>query len=121
MSFINDIHYFRLPVIELDESVNWYKQVLGFTLRRKKNEELAVMEIGDGPLLILVKADKESRGHFVVNGNLEFCVGFTSPEIHKLYENLLNQNVTVDEMKEEDGHYYFHFYDPSGNKLQVHW
>lgn len=121
MSFINEIHYFRIPVKDLEESVRWYTTCLGLKLRRKKEDELAVIEFGEGPLLILVKADEDSRGHFIKEGNLEFSVGFTSAEIHKFYEYLIEQEVRVDEMKEEEGHYYFHFYDPSGNKLQVHW
>jgi len=121
MSLISEIHYFRIPVINLEESIEWYTECLGLKLRRKKNEELAVIEIGDGPLLILVKADKDSRGHFIRDGNLEFSIGFASAQIHKLYEHLIKHEVKVDEMKEEEGHYYFHFYDPSGNKLQVHW
>jgi hypothetical protein len=38
-----------------------------------------------------------------------------------LRQQLIEQGVEVDEMKEDNGHFYFHFYDPSGNKLQVHW
>jgi hypothetical protein len=68
-----------------------------------------------------VRADKDSRGHIMINKNPEFSVGFTSPEIHKFHEYLINEDVKVDEMKEDSGHYYFHFYDPTGNKLQVHW
>jgi len=121
MSFINEVHYFRIPVNNLGESIRWYTECLGLKLRRKKENELAVMEIGEGPLLILVEADKDSRGHFIRDGCIEFSIGFTSPEIHKFYEHLITQKVSVDEMKEEEGHYFFHFYDPSGNKLQVHW
>jgi hypothetical protein len=51
----------------------------------------------------------------------EFSVGFTSPDIHNFRDYLEEQDVQVDAMQEEDGHYYFHFYDPSGNKLQAHW
>ncbi|WP_438350678.1 VOC family protein [Paenibacillus sp. FA6] len=58
MTFIGEIHYFRIPVTNLEDSVNWYTTCLGLKLRIRK---------------------------------------------------------------EDDGHYYFHFFDPSGNKLQVHW
>jgi catechol-2,3-dioxygenase len=120
MSLIEDIHYFRIPVISLEESVTWYTECLGFQLRRL-NEDLAVFELKEGPLLVLVKADSSSRGHFIKDGKPEFSVGFTCPEIHKLRQHLIEQNVEVDEMKEEEGHFYFHFYDPSKNKLQAHW
>lgn len=84
-------------------------------------EELAVIELNVGPLLVLVQADLESRGHFTKNGQPEFAVGFTSPNIHLLRERLVEHGVIVDEMKEDHGHLYFHFFDPNGNKLQAHW
>jgi catechol-2,3-dioxygenase len=119
-SLIEEIHYFRIPVIDLGVSVQWYTECLGFTLRRKA-EDLAVMELKAGPLLVLVQADKDSRGHFTKDGLPEFSVGFTSPEIQKLRQNLIERDVEVDEMKEDNGHFFFHFFDPSGNKLQAHW
>jgi catechol 2,3-dioxygenase-like lactoylglutathione lyase family enzyme len=119
-ALIEEIHYFRIPVIELDDSIRWYTEILGFTIRRK-TDELAVVELNTGPLLVLVKADPDSRGHFTRNDLLEFSIGFTSPNIHRLREVLIEQGVEVDEMKEEDGHFFFHFFDPSGNKLQAHW
>jgi hypothetical protein len=72
-------------------------------------------------LLVLVKADPNSRGHFIMNGQAEFSIGFNSPNIHQLREVLTEQGVQVDEMKEDNGHFFFHFYDPIGNKLQAHW
>ncbi|MDQ0060027.1 VOC family protein [Paenibacillus harenae] len=120
MSLIGEIHYFRIPVLSLEESVRWYTECLGFHLRRQ-NEQLAVFELKEEPLLVLLKADTNSRGHFLIDGKPEFSVGFTCPEIHKFRQQLMDQNVEVDEMNEEDGHFYFHFYDPSKNKLQIHW
>ncbi len=122
MTFINDIHYFRIPVTNLEESIDWYTNCLRLKLRRRKEDELAVIEICEGgSLLVLVRADEDSRGHFTINNNPEFSVGFTSPEIHKFYEYLIGKGVKVDEIKEESGHFYFHFFDPNGNKLQAHW
>jgi hypothetical protein len=79
------------------------------------------MELQSDPLLVLVQADAESRGHFTIDGRPEFSVGFTSPDIHNFRDHLIGQGVEVDEMKEDSGHNFFHFFDPSGNKLQAHW
>jgi catechol 2,3-dioxygenase-like lactoylglutathione lyase family enzyme len=119
-SFLEDIHYFRIPVTDLDSSARWYSDVLRLVLRRQTDER-AVFEIGEGPLLVIVKADADSRGHFYIEGTPEFSVGFTCPDIHRFREYLIEQGVRAESMHEEGGHYYFHFYDPSGNKLQVHW
>ncbi|TMV48902.1 VOC family protein [Paenibacillus mesophilus] len=118
--FIEQIHYFRIPVTDLDASVQWYTDILGLKVRRR-GEGLAVMELQEDPLLVLVQADAESRGHFTIDGRAEFSVGFTSPDIHNFRDHLIGQEVEVDEMKEDNGHYFFHFFDPSGNKLQAHW
>jgi len=117
---IEEIHYFRIPVADLSVSVSWYTECLGLTLRRREGDK-AVLELPAGALLVLVQADEHSRGHFSVDGQAEFSIGFSSPEIHRLRQHLSEQGVTVDEMKEDNGHFYFHFFDPSGNKLQAHW
>ncbi|MFC6233152.1 VOC family protein [Paenibacillus allorhizosphaerae] len=51
---IEVIHYFRVPVIDLDVSVQWYTECLGFTLLRNAGD-LAVLELKAGPLLVLFK------------------------------------------------------------------
>lgn len=102
----------------MELSIHWYTNVLRLTLSRQ-TEERAVFAVGDGPLLVIVKADADSRGHFLIKGTPEFSVGFTSPDIHNFQEYLKERGVQVDAMHEEDGHYYFHFYDPSGNKLII--
>lgn len=118
--YLDEIHYFRIPVTDLEDSVDWYTNVLGLILRRQ-TEERAVFAVGDGPLLVIVKADADSRGHFLIQGSPEFSVGFTCQDITNFREYLIKQGVQADPMQEEDGHYYFHFCDPSGNKLQAHW
>ncbi|WP_261129707.1 VOC family protein [Bacillus sp. Marseille-Q3570] len=118
-SLLSEIHYFRIPVNDLSESVAWYTERLGFTLRHN-NGELAVMALQSGPLFVLVQADRDSRGHFTINGQAEFSVGFTTADIQALHNDLADQGIKVDEIHEDNGHSYFHFFDPSGNKLQVH-
>jgi catechol 2,3-dioxygenase-like lactoylglutathione lyase family enzyme len=119
-SYLEEIHYFRIPVTDLEGSIDWYTNVLLLTLRRQ-TEGRAVFAVGEGPLLVIVKADADSRGHFLIEGTPEFSVGFTCPDIHGFRDCLIKRGVQVDHMQEEEGHYYFHFYDPSGNKLQAHW
>lgn len=118
-SLIDNIHYFRLPVVDLTESVNWYTECLGFKLLHNRGD-LAVIELRSGPLLVLVQADKHSRGHFTINDQLEFSVGFTTSKIEELHNYFSEKGVKVDDLQEDNGHYFFHFFDPSGNKLQVH-
>ncbi|MBA2937251.1 VOC family protein [Paenibacillus sp. CGMCC 1.16610] len=72
-SLIEEIHYIRIQVRELEDSVRWYTKFLGFTLRRL-TEELAVAELKAGPLLVLVSAHIDSRGYFSRNGQCRTLV-----------------------------------------------
>lgn len=97
-TFLEDIHYFRIPVTDLDSSTRWYSDVLRLVLRRQTDER-AVFEIGEGPLLVIVKADADSRGHFYIEGSPEFSVGFTCPDIHRFREYLIEQGVRAESMR----------------------
>ncbi|MBA2176040.1 VOC family protein [Halobacillus locisalis] len=116
---LSSIHYFRIPVVNLKESIKWYSECLKLKMRFDKGE-LAVFEVGTGPLLVLVEADKDSRGHFLKDGQAEFSIGFTTSDIQSLHDYLVDQHVTVESIMEEEGHRFFYFYDLDGNKLQVH-
>lgn len=81
---------------------------------------MAVLALQTGPLYVLVKADQDSRGHFTINGHPEFSVGFTTKRIREFHTYLTEKGVQIESIQEDEGHQFFHFYDPSGNKLQVH-
>ncbi len=120
-SFIDQVHYIRIPVRHLELSAQWYRDVLGFQLL-DNTQERAILKINEGPfLLILVPTGDETFSHFTIDSKQEFSIGFTSPELSKFHQHLIDHQVKVEEIKEDNGHAFFHFYDPNGNKLQVHW
>lgn len=120
-SFIDQVHYFRIPVKHLELSAQWYRDVLGFQLL-DDTQERAILKINEGPfLLILIPTGDETFSHFTIDNKQEFSIGFTSPELSKFHQHLIDHQVMVEEIKEDNGHFFFHFYDPNGNKLQVHW
>lgn len=120
-SFIEQVHYVRIPVRDLKLSAQWYRDILGLQLLNN-TEELAILKVGEGPfLLILVPTDDETFAHFTINNKQEFSIGFTSRELYKFHQHLIDHQVKVEDIKEGNGHFFFHFYDPNGNKLQVHW
>ena len=120
-SFIDQVHYIRIPVRHLELSAQWYRDVLGFQLL-DNTQERAILKINEGPfLLILVPTGDETFSHFTIDSKQEFSIGFTSPELSKFHQHLNDHQVKVEEIKEDNGHAFFHFYDPNGNKLQVHW
>ncbi|MEH7254749.1 VOC family protein, partial [Neobacillus niacini] len=80
-SFIEQVHYIRIPVKDLELSAQWYRDVLGLQLLNN-TEELAILKVNEGPfLLILVPTEDETFAHFTIDNEQEFSIGFTSPEL----------------------------------------
>ena len=120
-SFIDQVHYIRIPVKDLNMSAQWYRDVLGLQLLNN-TEDRAILKVNEGSfLLILVPTKDETFAHFTIDNEQEFSIGFTSPELPEFHQHLIDHQVKVDEIQEDNGHAFFHFYDPNGNKLQVHW
>ena len=120
-SFIEQVHYIRIPVKDLALSAQWYRDVLGLQLLNN-TEERAIFKVNEGPfLLILVPTEDETFAHFTIGNKQEFSIGFTSPELLKFHQHFMDNQVKVEKIKEDNGHRFFHFYDPNGNKFQVHW
>ncbi|WP_077356910.1 VOC family protein [Virgibacillus halodenitrificans] len=121
-SFIEQVHYIRIPVKDLEQSAQWYRDVLGLQLLSITEEPLAIIKVNEGPfLLILVPTDDETFAHFTIDNEQAFSIGFTSSKLTEFHQNLVDNQVTVEDIEEDNSHAYFHFYDPNGNKLQVHW
>jgi catechol 2,3-dioxygenase-like lactoylglutathione lyase family enzyme len=120
-SFIDQVHYIRIPVKDLELSAQWYRDILGLLLLNN-TDEFAILKVNEGPfLLILVPTQDETFVHFTIGNEQEFSIGFTSPELPKFHQHLIDNHVKVENINEDNDHTFFHFYDPSGNKLQVHW
>ncbi|WP_233880698.1 VOC family protein [Virgibacillus halodenitrificans] len=121
-SFIEQVHYIRIPVKDLEQSAQWYRDVLGLQLLSITEEPLAIIKVNEGPfLLILVPTDDETFAHFTIDNEQEFSIGFTSSRLTEFHQHLIYNQVTVEDIEEDNDHAYYHFYDPNGNKLQVHW
>ncbi|AIF42895.1 VOC family protein [Virgibacillus sp. SK37] len=120
--FIEQVHYIRIPVRNLEQSAHWYRDVLGLQLLNITEEPLAIIKVNKGPfLLILVPTDDDTFAHFTIDNEKAFSIGFTSPRLTEFHQHLVDNQVTVEDIEEDNDHAYFHFYDPNGNKLQVHW
>ncbi|MEH7403114.1 VOC family protein [Gottfriedia acidiceleris] len=52
-SFIEQVHYIRIPVNDLELSAQWYRDVLGLQLLNN-TEELAILKVNEGPFLQLI-------------------------------------------------------------------
>ncbi|MFB1083070.1 VOC family protein [Jeotgalibacillus sp. JSM ZJ347] len=121
-SFIQHLHYIRIPVRDLDQSVRWYQNVLGLELVTITEDPFAIFKIDEGPFLItLVPTENETFIHFTINNDAAFSLGFAVPELEAFHQHLVDHDVQVEDIHEDQGHKYFIFYDLNGNKLQSHW
>ena len=121
-SFIEQVHYIRIPVKDLEQSAQWYRDVLGLHLLTITEDPFAIFKINEGPFLItLVPTEDETFSHFTIDNNPAFSIAFTCPELTEFHQHLIDNGVKVEEIKEDNGHAYFNFYDINGNKLQSHW
>ena len=121
-SFIEQVHYIRIPVKDLEQSVQWYRDILGFQLKTITDDPFAIIKVNEGPfLLVLVPTEDDTFAHFTIANVPAFSIGFESRELSKFHTHLIANGVKVDDIKEDNGHYYFHFFDLTGNKFQVHW
>lgn len=118
---INEVHYVRIPVTDLDAAVDWYTRCLGLD-HLWTNDGMAMVKSPAGAMLVLMKADEGSHSHFTVDGKPRESITLTSAEIRELYSHLKANGVTVDELiQDANGHLLFHFFDLCGNMFQVHW
>ncbi|QSS98696.1 VOC family protein [Pontibacillus sp. ALD_SL1] len=121
-SFIEQVHYIRIPVKDLEQSAEWYRDVLGLQLLTITEEPVAIIKVNEGSfLLVLVPTEDETFAHFTINHEQAFSIGFTSPKLSEFHQHLMNHQVKVENIEEDKNHAYFHFYDLNGNKLQAHW
>ena len=87
-SFIEQVHYIRIPVKNLELSTKWYNNVLELKLLNN-TENFAIFKVNEGPLLlILVPTEDETFSHFTIDNNHEFSIGFAIPEFEINFKHI---------------------------------
>jgi catechol 2,3-dioxygenase-like lactoylglutathione lyase family enzyme len=101
-----------LQVKDLEKSIKWYVEVLGFNLRWSDNDNgYAAINISETPLT-LVRADNVSpTSHILFN--------FYSSDIKRAYTALIEKGVEVEDIIDYGNVLSFNFLDLDGNKLGV--
>jgi catechol 2,3-dioxygenase-like lactoylglutathione lyase family enzyme len=101
-----------LEVTDMDRSIKWYTEVLGFNLRWYVQETgYAAINIGETPLT-LVKANEVKPATYSP-------FNFYTPDINKAYEELKRNGVDVEEIVDYGDVLSFNFKDPDGHILGV--
>lgn len=101
-----------LEVTNMERSIGWYTEVLGFSVRWHDVENgYAAIEMGETPLT-LVRAEKVTPGtHCLLN--------FYSADIYAAHQKLAERGVSVEDVIDYGAVLSFEFKDPDGHILGV--
>lgn len=118
-ALLKRIDHNQVPVMDVDQSIEWYVRILGFKLVDRPNDDLAVLSLASGSTLLLWKSSDETRAHFVKNGETTPVIFFETQDINKLQEQLIHHDVQIASFTDEGFAKFMRFYDINGNMFGV--
>lgn len=134
---VHRIGYMYLPTNNIDASIRWYTEKLGFTLRnrfedgdgaKKKDgsgSTIAVLHL-PGKLaapLLLIETDDRKPAHHLKNGHSFPVAALNCADLENLHRKLQEDGTETSEITElgRGEARYFTFRDPDGNLLEAAW
>ncbi|MBN8208159.1 VOC family protein [Bacillus sp. NTK071] len=114
MSLFEKIDTICLQVYDVEQSSEWYQDVVGLK-EVYKDRTYRILSVENGGTPITIEENKElidSRHHTV------YPIFFTK-DITKAFTHLKENGVTVGSLKRDGTNYFFDFFDLDHNKLQV--
>jgi catechol 2,3-dioxygenase-like lactoylglutathione lyase family enzyme len=101
-----------LQVSDIDESIKWYTETLGFNLRWFDNENgYAAINVSETPLTLVRVKEVKPATHNPFN--------FYTSDINKVHEELNKKGVEVEDIVDYGNVLSFNFKDLDGNTLGV--
>lgn len=118
MGKLHSLLHMQIPVKNLDESISWYIEYLGFTLKEHYGSS-AFLALPTGPWLMLWQSSDDSHGHFRVDGKTMPTLLYATNDIHTLHDQLSQNHVSIVHYQDDGFGWVMKFYDPSGNMWGV--
>lgn len=113
-SRLKSLFHMQIPVKNLEDSVAWYKDILGFTLR-ENYDTCAFLELPSGPPLMLWQTTDDTTANFTVNGAAMPVLLYATDDIHTMAGLLEKNGAVIAHYKNEGFGWVLKFYDPNGN------
>jgi len=117
-SLFSEIHFIDIPVSNLESSINWYSNTLGFN-QTFRNEDMAIFKLDAGPVLNINRTTNTERPHWRVNEIKRPVIGFLTKDIHASHQELRSKEVKVSHIRDEGMGYFFEFFDLDDNYFSV--
>lgn len=122
------VGYVYLPVVDIDKSIEWYRDILGLELKSKFNDRgtnIAVFHFRElnKVALLLVETTDSLKAEYLRNGKPFPVVAINCPDIEYTYNTLKSKGVEVGELMAlgKGEAKYFYFKDIEGNRLEAAW
>ncbi|PLR77371.1 glyoxalase/bleomycin resistance/dioxygenase family protein [Bacillus sp. V3-13] len=123
-NFISHIATIEIPVSSLEQSVDFYVDILGVEIHFKGEENAMLSFHSKGvPTIFLVETEEKSNLSFknTYNNVIHSVIDFYTPSLKEFYDWLKEKNVEVGTLNinNENGLGGFGFKDPDGNLLSA--
>ncbi|PYI53090.1 VOC family protein [Paenibacillus flagellatus] len=113
------IENIQIPVRNLEQSVSWYEQHLGFRLKGYGNDSLAFLQLNETSHINLWQTDDDTTINFSRNGELMPAFVMVTEHMDRLHEDLRKGEATIVRYSDEGFAKGLTFLDPNGNVLLV--
>ncbi|MCC2684301.1 MAG: hypothetical protein K0R75_1200 [Paenibacillaceae bacterium] len=104
----------RLPVRDINESVEWYEKYFGFT-HNWKTEEESDLGLEPGPFLFLIRVDQPTPIQIVSHGKPYAVLSIKTSNVFECYRRFVEAGEEVTEITFPE----FNVTDPSGNVIHI--
>lgn len=124
--YLESLDHIQIPVLDLEQSIEWYTTHLGFYLQGRPNH--------DDMAFICLTPEKDARPVFLLwrtnnstNMNMYFIkreekmpvLCFKTNDAHALRDKLMQANIEIANFADEGWAYCLDFYDLNGNLINA--
>ncbi|MCM3785692.1 VOC family protein [Neobacillus mesonae] len=108
-----------IPVIDLEKSIRWYSETLGFALHNHWGQG-ADLTLGSSEAIVtMIQMDAESHANAVKGLRKRAYYSLQTLHIYQAHEILEAQGVNMDQFKGDEGLRSFHISTPEGLKIRI--
>lgn len=113
------LYHVQIPVRNIDESVRWYVEHLGFRELEGRSERHAFLSTEDGLMLMLWRTADSTAANFTVDGETFPVLLYRTHDINGLHDRLNRLGVKITFFRDEGFGWVLKFLDPNDNMWGV--